>query len=173
MKKDDLIPNFKKRTLRLVLCLYGAANIGKSETLTGIGRALLNKSRYYYEQKGQQASRDRRLVLKYRRHIIGIGTYGDDQNAIDRNFKFFKDQGCDIGITAARVGGGTDMLSYVKRICKGKATGVAAIKKCNVTDNEYAQEIVRAACIEQFVNSLKCSGIKEVRRSFETACAMK
>ena len=164
MRKDDLVPIFKKRSLRLVLCLYGAANVGKSETLTELGRALLGKARYYYEQKGQQGSRDRRIALKYRGHIIGVGTYGDDQDAIDRNFKFFEDQGCDIGITAARVAGGRDMKTYVESKCK--AIKVASIKKRDA-NSCYSRRIVKAVRIDQFVKSLKCNGIKEVKSMFE------
>lgn len=164
MKKDDLIPNFKKRSLKLVLCLYGAANVGKSETLTELGRALFAKARYYYEQKGQHGSRDRRIALKFHRHIIGIGTYGDDQDAIDRNFKFFKDQGCDIGITAARVEGGRDMKSYAK----GKVVSIKfASRKKQDAICDYCREMVKAACIDKFVKSLKGSGIKEIMSMFE------
>ena len=164
MKKDDLIPNSKKRSLKLVLCLYGAANVGKSETLTELGRALLGKARYYYEQKGQHGSRDRRIALKYCGHIIGICTYGDDQDAIDRNFKFFEDQGCDIGITAARVAGGRDMKAHVKSRCQ--AIKYAPINKPDV-DSSYSRRIVKAVRVDQFVKSLKRNGIKEVKSMFE------
>ena len=166
MKKDDLVPTFKKRKLQLVLCLYGGANIGKSETLTEIGRALLADTRYFYEQKGQQGSRDRRIALKYKRRIIGIGTYGDDQDAIDRNFKFFEDQGCVIGVTAARVEGNTDMKAYVKNKSRAIKVKVAAIKKHDA-DCSYSRGIAKAVCIDQFVKSLKHQRIKEVKSTFE------
>lgn len=164
MRKDDLIPNFKRLTLKLVLCLYGGANVGKSETLTGLGRALLSNVRYFYEQKGQHGSRDRRIALKYRRHIIGICTYGDDQDAIDRNFKFFEDQGCDIGVTAARVEGGKDLKSYVTSRCK--SIKVASIEKKDVA-NGYSQGVVKAVCIDHFIESLKCGGIEKIRSMFK------
>ena len=164
MKKDDLLPTFKKRSLKLVLCLYGVADVGKSETLTELGRALFAKARYYYEQKGQHGSRDRRIALKYHGHIIGIGTYGDNHDAIDRNFKFFEDQGCDIGITAARVEGGADMKSYVKN--KSGAIKVLSLEKHDA-ENNYSRGIAKAVCIDQFVKSLKCKGIKEVKSTFE------
>lgn len=165
MKKDDLIPNFKKRTLKLVLCLYGGANVGKSETLTGLGRALLSNVRYFYEQKGQHGSKDRRIALKYRGHIIGVCTYGDDQDVIDRNFKFFEDQGCDIGVTAARVEGCKDLLSYVKSKCK--SIKVASIEKRDVA-NRYSQGVVKAVCIDHFIKSLKCGGIEKIKSVFKT-----
>lgn len=165
MKKDDMIPNFKKRTLGLVLCLYGGASVGKSETLTELGHALLRNVRYFYEQKGQHGSRDRRMVLKYRGRIIGIGTYGDNKEAIDRNFKFFEDQYCDIGVTAARVEGDTDMESYVKSKCK--AIKFAALKKHDAVTG-YSRGIVKAVCIDQFLKVLRCKGIKEIKSQFET-----
>ncbi len=164
MKKDDLIPNFKKRTLKLVLCLYGGADVGKSETLTELGRALLSKARYFYEQKGQHGSRDRRIALKYHGHIIGIGTYGDDQDAIDRNFKFFEDQGCDIGITAARVAGGRDMKVYVKSNCK--SIKFAARQKRDAT-SDYSRGIVKAVCIDRFIKALNAHSVKEIKTEFE------
>lgn len=164
MKKDDLIPNFKKRSLKLVLCLYGGANVGKSETLTELGRALLTDARYFYEQKGQQNSRDRRIALKCHGRIIGIGTYGDDQDAIDRNFEFFTDQGCDIGITAARVDSGRNMKTYVKSKCK--TVMFASMEKRDAI-SDYSRGIVKIVCIDQFVKSLKCKGIKEIKLMFE------
>ena len=164
MKKDDLIPNFKKRSLKLVLCLYGTANVGKSETLTELGRALITDARYYYEQKGQHGSRDRRIALKYQGRVIGVGTYGDNQDAIDRNFKFFEDQKCDIGITAARVEGGIDMKSYVEN--KGKAIKVASIEKRDA-NSCYSRRIVKSACIDHFIKAMKCKGLKEVKSVFE------
>ena len=166
MKKNDLVPAFKKRKLQLVLCLYGGGRIGKSETLTELGRALLPYARYFYEQKGQQESRDRRIALKYCGRIIGIGTYGDNQDAIDRNFKFFEDQKCDIGITAARVEGGTDMKSYVERKCK--TIRVSSIKKQDAYSS-YSREIVKAVCIDHFIMAMKCKGIKEVKSVFDNS----
>lgn len=165
MKNDDLVPKSKKLTLKLVLCLYGGPNVGKSETLTELGRALLPDSRYFYEQKWQQNSKDRRIALKYNRHIIGIGTYGDDKAAITRNLKFFKNQGCDIGITAARVKGQTDMKSYLE--CKCKSIKVASIEKQDVA-NGYARGMVKAMCIDHFVKSLKCSTIESIESSFKS-----
>ena len=71
---------------------------------------------------------------------------------------------CDIGITAARVAGGRDMKAYVESKCK--AIKFAPIKKCDVTSS-YSRRIVKAVRIDQFVKSLKCNGIKEVRSMFE------
>ncbi len=165
MKKDDLVPSFKKRKLQLVLCLYGGADVGKSETLTQLGQALFAHARYFYEQKGQHGSRDRRIALKYHGRIIGICTYGDDQDAIDRNFKFFENQGCVIGVTAARVEGNTDMKSYVENM--SKAIKVAAIEKHDA-DCRYSRGIVRTVCIDHFIRSMKCKGIKEAKSVFES-----
>ena len=167
MKKDDLVPNFKKRSLKLVLCLYGAANVGKSETLTELGHALFTNARYFYEQKGQHKSKDRRIALKYRGYIIGIGTYGDDQDVINRNFQFFEDQYCDIGVTAARVEGNTNMKSYVKSKSKSMSILFTSIEKQNAV-SEYSREIVKAGCIDKFVEALKCKGITEIKSAFET-----
>lgn len=115
MKKDDLIPTFKGHSLKLVLCLHGGANTGKSETLIALAHAILDSSRYYYEQKGQHASKDRRVVLKFHGNIIGIGTYGDTEEVINRNFEIFKEQHCDIGITAARIEGRTDIKNTLRK----------------------------------------------------------
>ena len=165
MKKVDLVPNFKKRPLKLVLCLYGGANVGKSETLTELGRALFSSARYFYEQKGQYGSRDRRISIKFRGHIVGIGTYGDNQEAIDRNFEFFEDMGCDVGITAARVEGRTDMKSYVESKCK--LIKIASIEKQDA-DSGYSRGIVKAVCIDHFVMALKGSSIEAIESSFKT-----
>lgn len=160
MKTPDMQPTCKKkRKLRIVCCLSGGQNVGKSETMTAFGQALYKGSRFFYEQKGRHTSPDRRIVLKKKGMIIGICTAGDDQAAIDANFTFFDLQHCDIGFTAARIEPCNDMCAYAQ----SKANGVRFV---NVQKSDgktsFSQQMIKASVVDHFVVSLKGTGFKDV-----------
>lgn len=160
MKTPDMQPTTKKkRKLRIVCCLSGGQNIGKSETMSAFGRALYEGSRFFYEQKGQHKSRDRRIVIKKKGMIIGVCTAGDDKAAIDENFSFFDCQHCDIGFTAARIEPRNDMCAYAQ----SKAQGARFV---NVPKSDgktmFSQQMIKASVVDHFVVSLKGSGYKDI-----------
>ncbi len=160
MKTYDLLPASKKRDLKIAFCLYGDEDTGKSETLTALSRALLGSSRYYYEQKGQGGSRDRRVSLKYRGMIVGICTEGDTSAAIDVNFDFLRQQHCEIGFMAARVTSGADLCAYAKTKTN-KPTVFIPVRKRDFA-SLYSQQMAVAACVNAIVLALKCNGIKAI-----------
>lgn len=87
---------------RLIICLYGDENSGKTTTLLDAGTILRQKSKQYTEIKHKATSVDRRMVFNVFGTEIGIGTYGDDWASIDGNFKILIGYGCTIIITASR-----------------------------------------------------------------------
>ena len=161
MKSLDMLPTFKKRKLKVLCCLSGGAGVGKSETMTAFAQLLYHSSRYYYEQKGQHSSHDRRVALKYRGMIVGICTAGDNQEAVDANLDFLERQHCDIGFTAARVEGSKDMCKYTKR----KVSGVRFVKvpKKDVQSG-FARQMVKAGVVEHFALAMKCHGYKTIAK---------
>lgn len=165
MKSPDMLPNFKARKLKIVCCLYGGPHIGKSETMTAFGQTLFQRSRYYYEQKGQHSSHDRRIVLKYKGMIVGICTAGDDPNTIDGNFDFFDQQHCDIGFTSTRVETNNDMCAYARS--KSKKARFVNVPKRDMS-SEFARQMVKAGVVDHFASSLKRSGYKEIYKQLVT-----
>ena len=119
----------KKRShLKGVIVLVGDPNVGKSTTLVHLSKILNDEDAFfYYELKKQKKSRDRRIVLRTDRWIVGIGTAGDDLKNLRENFKFFRDQRCDIGVTAARFSRKDDCEALVKkyRYCRKVGDGIA------------------------------------------------
>ena len=66
----------KKSRLKGVIVLVGNPNVGKSTTLINLSKILLDEEDafFYYELKKQKKSKDRRIVLRTDRWIVGIGT---------------------------------------------------------------------------------------------------
>lgn len=150
----------KKRShLKGVIVLVGDPNVGKSTTLVHLSKMLLDEEDafFYYELKKQKKSKDRRIVLRTDRWIVGIGTAGDDRDHLDENFKFFKDQRCDIGVTASRYNL-EDYCNELSRKCKAK---VGRIEKCDLK-TRYAQSKDALACAEWMRDALKESRISKV-----------
>lgn len=168
MRKHDMKPTYKRRKLKLVLCLCGHNDIGKSETLIAIARSLLEESRFYYEQKGQNDSHDRRVVLKYQGRIIGICTGGDDVGIIKDNFSFFKYAHCEIGIMAVRDNSTQNrslIKHYVRRL---KQTKFVFIHKVDYTIS-YAQQLAIGAYVDLVKSALSKKKFKEMYKQLKDA----
>lgn len=71
----------------LLICLYGKGDTGKTSTLLELGEILRQKSSTYTEIKGKSSSVDKRMVFDALGNKIGIGTYGDNLDLIDKNIK--------------------------------------------------------------------------------------
>ena len=82
---------------KVIIALYGPENTGKTTTLNLLIGLL----------GGPERTEDRRLRLTYGRKRIAIATYGDDKKQLDRNINFFKEESCDIYVTATRTEGGS------------------------------------------------------------------
>lgn len=160
MKTCDMLPTSKQRDLKIVFCLHGDEDTGKSETLTALSRALFGSSRYYYEQKGQGGSRDRRVVLKYRGMIVGICTEGDTSAAINMNFEFLQQQHCEIGFMAARVTSAKNLCSYAKSKTSSPTVFIPLHKKD--FSSRYVQQMAIATYVDAIMLALKSNGNKEI-----------
>lgn len=168
MRKLDMKPTFKKHKLKLVLCLCGHNDIGKSEALIAIARSLLEESRFYYEQKGQNDSHDRRVVLKYQGRIIGICTGGDDLDTIKGNFIFLKYTHCEIGIMAVRDNSTQNMSlikQYVRRL---KQTKFVSINKVDYIIS-YAQQLAIGAYVDLVKSALSKKKFEEMYKQLKDA----
>ena len=144
--------------LKAVLILYGEANAGKSTALSHLSRALLENSSFYYEQKKTRVSRDRRVVVRHAKWLIGIGTAGDDKQQIDDNFRFFDRQKCDIGIVAARKNSSVDMKTYSEYKANHKRAKTGSMEMPSMMA-VFAKEIVNAACVDRLLTALKCTNV--------------
>lgn len=71
----------------LLICLYGKGDTGKTSTLLELGEILRQKSSIYTEIKSKSSSVDKRMVFDALGDKIGIGTYGDNLDLIDKNIK--------------------------------------------------------------------------------------
>ena len=88
-----------------IICLKGRHNCGKTTTLNYLIDLLdvrINGGTMPTPHKG-----DRRKVFIYKGLIIGISTYGDTENILTQNCKFFEDNACDIAFSACLTRGKT------------------------------------------------------------------
>lgn len=149
----------KKSRLKGVIVLVGNPNVGKSTTLINLSKILLDEEDafFYYELKKQKKSKDRRIVLRTDRWIVGIGTAGDDRDHLDENFKFFRDQRCDIGVMASRF----TLENYCKTLARKCKAKFARIEKGDMK-TRYAQSRDALACAEWIRDALKESRVSRV-----------
>lgn len=161
MKKQDLKPSFKKRKLKMVLCLCGEEKVGKSETLTAVARSLAETSLFYYVQKGQNDSHDRRISLKYNGRIIGICTAGDTPEIIRLNFRFLRYEGCEIGIMAVRDSVKLNMNKIKGFQKRNQQVRFVFVNKKDYTSS-YAQILANAAYVDLVQSALNLKGFKKI-----------
>lgn len=163
MKNNDMKATWNRK-LKAIVCLFGQGKIGKSTTLSAVASAFQDEARFYYEQKCQHDSRDRRIVLKINGMIIGIGTAGDDPETIDRNFRFFQDMKCDYALTAARVDGACNMNFHIQT--KLKSAKLKSVKFIELEKRDahcpYAQDLVVAALADHIIAAFKQNKTKAI-----------
>lgn len=91
--------------IKKIIALKGSAQKGKTSTLNtliGIIEAAAGASVTVHP-----ILQDRRIAIPYKGEIIGVGTYGDTEYDVERNFDFFVKNGCTIVFTACRTRGAT------------------------------------------------------------------
>lgn len=82
---------------KVIIALYGPANKGKSKTINLLIKLL----------GGSESDKERRVTLIYEDKKIAITTYGDNGFELNKNTEFFKEESCDILVTATRTKGGS------------------------------------------------------------------
>ena len=109
--------------MKQIIALCRRSNTGKTNTLNYL-IGLLDKSQ---EVDITALARDRRVVISYNNKKIAITTYGDNGEELERNIKFFEENGCDILVTATRSKGETRKIisNYASEI----GTGITRIEK--------------------------------------------
>ncbi len=101
--------------MKQIIALCKRSNTGKTNTLNYL-IGLLDKS--------QEAdiitapTGDRRVVISYNNKKIAITTCGDNGEELNKNIKFFEENGCDILVTATRSKGKTKEIisNYAQKI---------------------------------------------------------
>ena len=82
---------------KVIIALYGPGNKGKSKTINLLIKLL----------GGSESDKERRVPLTYGDKKIAITTYGDNDFHLNENIDFFKEESCDILVTATRTKGGS------------------------------------------------------------------
>lgn len=164
MRKPLLRVAKRKRPLKLLIVLHGAANTGKSMTLIRFCKGLIDESLDYYELKKECRSRDRKVVARMGKWIIGVSTAGDTPDLIKEGIRFIISQRCDIGVVAVRDSG--TLLDVCKRYVKRYNTRIAVAQKSDVC-SKFIQKEYSMLCADVFLAAIRKTRIREIAKQIE------
>ena len=88
--------------VRKAIALYGAAQRGKTPTLNMLIDDLKSAASRVVCEVCIQGCNDRRCCVVYNEVIVGVGTGGDDGNAVHENIQYFENHNCEIVFLATR-----------------------------------------------------------------------
>lgn len=88
--------------VRKAIALYGAAQRGKTTTLNMLIEDLKNAASKVMCEVCIQGCNDRQCCVVYNDIIAGVGTGGDDEDAVRKNIQYFENHNCEIVFLATR-----------------------------------------------------------------------
>ena len=88
--------------VRKAIALYGAAQRGKTPTLNMLIDDLKNAASKVVCEVRIQGCNDRRCCVVYNDIIVGVGTGGDNGNAVHENIQYFENHNCEVVFLATR-----------------------------------------------------------------------
>lgn len=130
--------------MKKIIALYRRAETGKTSTLNLLIE-LLDKNEKAEENR---LTEDRRVSISYGSKKIAVTTWGDNEDELKENIKYFEKKDCDILVTATRTRGETTEIlnDYAKEI----NTEIIWIEK-NLS-----------ASLEELINQTQAKDIKAV-----------
>ena len=141
-----------KKDIKLI-ALYGASSCGKSSLLRNVIKhfkpeMVINNDQDYCE------------VIECNNFKIGIGTAGDDYNAVKGNLDFFAENQCDIWITASRTKG--EPVKAIYEVESKLGLKVIWIKKSSLSEKLGVKDfsVVNDQETEFFIDYLKREFLK-------------
>ena len=123
---------------KTIIGLKGKANVGKSMTLSRLGRQLRNaggvtqddidKSEYW-------------AVFEYQGVKIGVQTYGDHVNDVSAGIAGFLDRQCAIIVTASKTTG--DTVDHLNQVAGTNGYRIIWARPYEVGDGSIAVEVIK------------------------------
>ena len=121
--------------MKKIIALSGKSNVGKTQTL----KLLIDKLDKVgvCKHKEDNEHNDINRTYRYKETTISICTAGDAAYIIESNIKYFKENKCDIAITAVRTKGKTQLVlnSFAKEL------GLKVDYISKVIDKDNAQQV--------------------------------
>jgi len=91
---------------KLIICLYGVENSGKTSVIRKLANKFKLQSKIYNEKEIKVPCKsDFRLCFHHERMKVGIASGGDTLKIVKENLDFFFKENCDVMIITARSGG--------------------------------------------------------------------
>lgn len=89
---------------KTIIAVSGTANIGKSMTISSLGRQIVASGGVTSDNV---AAKDYRAIINYSNKIVGVQTYGDTESIVQSGLDTFLNQNCDIIVIASKGFGST------------------------------------------------------------------
>jgi len=89
---------------KTIIAVSGTANIGKSMTISSLGRQIVAAGG---TAPDDVTTKDYRAVIKYLSKIIGVQTYGDTEDLVQSGLDALLNHNCDIIVIASKGYGAT------------------------------------------------------------------
>jgi GTPase SAR1 family protein len=130
--------------LQRIIGLFGAANQGKTTTLNYLIHLLskaqmgLNYSTITIEDCGVEDNYDHTQSFEVNGLKIAVASSGDNGNAVANNIKFFKEQDCDIAVTATRTKGSSVIV--LGEFAKEASINIEWVQKSNECNISHASK---------------------------------
>jgi len=130
--------------MKKIIALYGKGDSGKTSTLNLLIDLIVseNKGIPMAIRAEEELRKDCRAVLSYKGKIIGVGTWGDSKDEVEKNCKFFKEKNCDIMFTATRTRGET--CDTIKDFAFKNRFSLEWMKKKYRDTNRYSENLKQA-----------------------------
>lgn len=130
--------------MKKAIALYGKGDSGKTSTLNLLIDLIVseNKGIPMTIHTEEELRKNCRAVLSYKGKIIGVGTWGDSKDQVEKNCNFFKEKNCDLIYTATRTRGET--CKAIKDFVSINRFSLEWVKKKYRDTNRYSENLKQA-----------------------------
>jgi hypothetical protein len=136
----------KQKTL---IAVYGTANVGKSMTISELGRNLNSSGGI---TSSNISLREYRAIMKYLNHSIGLQTYGDLEYLVRDGLNIFLKNNCDLIVIATKSYGAT--VDTLGAFAGANGYRIIWIAPFEVRDNTIATNVIKEYCAAHLLTTI-------------------
>lgn len=123
---------------KTLIALKGTANVGKSMTLSKLGRKIRAAGGLTNEEIDR---REYWAIFDYKNSLIGIQTYGDHVNDVSAGIKGFLQRQCDVIISASKIRGAT--INHLSQIAITNSYRLLSVRPIEVNDGSIDIDTIK------------------------------
>lgn len=137
--------------MKIALALYGSGEKGKTTTLNLLIDLITSDLTDFSMpvKTENELQINQRICMEFRGLKVGICTWGDNEEEVNKNCNFFESQNCNFIITATRSKGGS--CKAINDYCIEKGFALQWIPKTVVAENQYETNLVQAQKLMKYI----------------------